>query len=144
MALETTYTVKMQSGSIWQFKYNLKSILIYFNVMEGDLSEKQEKFLYINGKFPWKEAHIKEWTKLYKTATVEVGEPDLSFENFWKRYDLKVKKEASEKAWNKLSDADKIKCFLRLKKYNQNLARTNQAKAHLVTWINQKRYNDED
>ncbi|MBF2710036.1 hypothetical protein [Flavobacterium soyangense] len=144
MALDTTYTVKMQSGSVWQFKYNLTGILIYFNVMEGDLSEKQEKFLYLNGKFPWKESHIKEWTKLYKTTTVEVGEPDLSFENFWKRYDLKVKKEASEKAWNKLSDGDKIKCFLRLKKYNTNLARTNQAKAHLVTWLNQKRYNDED
>lgn len=144
MALETIYTVKMQSGSIWQFKYNLKGILIYFNVLEGDLSEKQEKFLYLDGKFPWRETQIKEWAKLYKHATVEVGEPDLSFENFWKRYDLKVKKEASEKAWNKLTDADKIKCFLRLKKYNQNLARTNQAKAHLVTWINQKRYNDED
>lgn len=144
MALETIYTVKMQSGSIWQFKYNLKGILIYFNVMEGDLSEKQEKFLYLDGKFPWRETQIKEWAKLYKHATVEVGESDLSFENFWKRYDLKVKREASEKAWIKLADTDKIKCFLRLKKYNQNLARTNQAKAHLVTWINQKRYNDED
>lgn len=144
MSLIKTYTVKMQSGSIWQFKYNLNGILIYFNVMEGDLSEKQEKFLYLDGKFPWKETHIKEWSKLYKTTTVEVGEPDLSFEHFWKLYDLKVKKENSEKAWHKLNDADKIKCFLRLKKYNANLARTNQAKAHLVTWLNQKRYNDED
>ncbi len=144
MSLIKTYTVKMQSGSIWQFKYNLNGILIYFNVMEGELSEKQEKFLYLDGKFPWKETHIKEWSKLYKTTTVEVGDPDLSFEHFWKLYDLKVKRDNSEKAWLKLPDADKIKCFLRLKKYNQNLARTNQAKAHLVTWLNQKRYNDED
>lgn len=134
----------MQSGDIWQFKYNLKGILIFFNVLEGDLSEKQEKFLYLDGNFPWKESQIKQWSKLYKTATVEVGEPDLSFNNFWKLYDLKVKKDLSEKAWHKLGDSDKIKCFLRLKKYNQNLAKTGQAKAHLVTWINQKRFNDED
>lgn len=112
--------------------------------MEGDLSHNQEKFLYLDGKFPWKEAHIKSWSKQYKQTTVEVGEADLSFDNFWKRYDYKVKKELSEKAWNKLPDADKIKCFLRLKKYHQNLATTGQAKAHLVTWINQKRFNDED
>lgn len=144
MALETTYTVKMKTGGVWQFKYNLKGVLIFFNVMEGDLTDKQEKFLYLDGKFPWKETQIKQWSKLYPHATVEIGEPDLSFENFWKRYDLKVKKENSEKAWNKLPDADKIKCFLRLKKYNAILAVTGQAKAHLVTWINQKRYNDED
>ena len=134
----------MKSGGVWQFKYNLNGVLIHFNVMEGDLTEKQEKFLYLEGKFPWKETQIKTWSKLYPHTTDEIGEADLSFDNFWKRYDLKVKKELSEKAWNKLPDADKIKCFLRLKKYNQSLVKTNQAKAHLVTWINQKRYNDED
>lgn len=144
MELVTTYTVKLQFGGVWQFKYNLNGVLIFFNVMEGNLSDKQEKFLYLDGKFPWKETHIKQWSKLYKHATVEVGEPDLSFENFWKRYDLKVKKELSEKAWKKLNDADKIKCFLRLKQYNLSLVKSNQAKAHLVTWINQKRYNDEE
>lgn len=144
MALETTYTVKMKSGGVWQFKYNLKGVLIFFNVLDGDLTDKQEKFLYLDGKFPWKEEFIKKWAKLYPHATVEIGEADLSFDNFWKRYDLKVKKELSEKAWNKLNDADKIKCFLRLKKYNQILASSGQSKAHLVTWINQKRFNDED
>jgi hypothetical protein len=144
MSLIKTYTVKIRSGEIWQFKYNLNGVLIHFNVMEGDLTEKQEKFLYQNGKFPWKEIHLIDWEKLYPPTKVEILLPDLSFEHFWKLYDLKVKKEASEKAWNKLSEADKIKCFLRLKRYNQNLATTRQAKAHLVTWINQKRYNDED
>jgi hypothetical protein len=144
MALETTYTVKIRSGEIWQFKYNLNGVLVFFNVLEGDLSEKQEKFLYQAGKFPFKEAHLQDWEKRYPPTKVEKGSADLSFDNFWKRYDLKVKKELSEKAWNKLNDADKIKCFLRLKKYNQILASSGQAKAHLVTWINQKRFNDED
>ncbi|GIZ10003.1 hypothetical protein [Flavobacterium sp. UMI-01] len=142
--MNRTYTVKIRSGEIWKFKYNLKGVLIHFEVMEGDLTDKQETFLYHKGKFPWKEAHLKDWEKLYPPTTVEMTDFDLSFENIWKQYNLKVKKENSEKAWNKLSDQDKIKCFLRLKKYNANLATNGQAKAHLVTWINQKRYNDED
>lgn len=139
-----TYTVKIRSGQIWKFKYNLKGVLIHFEVMEGDLTDKQETFLYHKGKFPWKEAHLKDWEKLYPPTTVEMTDFDLSFDNIWKQYNLKVKKEASEKAWNKLSDQDKIKCFIRLRKYNSNLATNGQAKAHLVTWINQKRFNDED
>ncbi|GIZ10263.1 hypothetical protein [Flavobacterium sp. UMI-01] len=142
--MNRTYTVKIRSGEIWKFKYNLKGVLIHFEVMEGDLTDKQEIFLYHKGKFPWKEAHLKDWEKLYPPTTVEMTDFDLSFDNFWKLYNYKVKREYSERAWNKLSDQDKIKCFLRLKKYNANLATNGQAKAHLVTWINQKRYNDED
>ena len=142
--MERAYTVKMQNGCVWQFKYNLKGILVFFKVAEGDLTDKQEKFLYIDGKLPWKKAQLKEWATKYKTITIEEGEIDLTFANFWKQYGLKVKKDLAEKAWNKLQDQDKIKCFLRLKKYNSNLATNGQAKAHLVTWINQKRFNDED
>ncbi|WP_444647727.1 hypothetical protein ACSLMO_13365 [Flavobacterium columnare] len=57
--LTTIYSVKMPSGEIWQFKYNLKGVLIAFKALDGELSEKQEEFLYLKGKFPWKESHIK-------------------------------------------------------------------------------------
>lgn len=139
-----TYTVKIENGDIWQFKYNLNGFLIAFNVLEGEISQVHSDWLFVKGKFPYLEEKIKEWQKKLKQLTIEVVEFDLSFDNFWKKYDLKVKKELSEKAWIKLNDSDKIKCFLRLKKYNQSLLKSNQAKAHLVTWLNQKRYNDED
>lgn len=142
--MEKTYTVKIEKGDIWQFKYNLNGFLIAFSVVEGEISQAHSDWLFVKGKFPYLESKIKEWQKNLKQLTIEVVDFDLSFECFWKKYDLKIKKELSEKAWNKLPDQDKIKCFLQLKKYNTNLARTNQAKAHLVTWINQKRYNDED
>lgn len=141
--MERTYTVKIEKGDIWQFKYNLNEFLIAFNVLEGEISEAHSDWLFKKGKFPYIEEQIKEWQKKLKQLTIEVIDFDLSFECFWKLYGLKEKKELSEKAWNKLSDQDKIKCHLRLKRYNQNLIRTGQAKALLVTWINQKRYNDE-
>jgi hypothetical protein len=115
MRLVKTYTVKMQSGDIWQFKYNLKGVLVFFNVMEGDLSEKQEKFLYLDGKFPWKETQIKDWSKLYKKTTVEVGEPDLSFETFQKKiypHNPLSKKKIALERWNKLSENDLHKIYM--------------------------------
>jgi hypothetical protein len=142
--MNRTYTVKIENGDIWQFKYNLNGFLIAFNVLEGEISQAHSDWLFVKGKFPYLEDKIKEWQKKLKQLTIEVSDFDLSFDGFWKKYDLKVKKDSSEKAWNKLSDQDKIKCHLRLKIYNQNLLRTGQAKAHLVTWLNQKRYNDED
>lgn len=143
MSLIKTYTVKMENGDIWQFKYNLKGVLVFFNVMEGDLSDKQEQFLYVNGKFPWKEDSIKEWTKKYKSIKLEVGEPDLSFKALWNLYDNKVSKFDAEKAFKKLSDADKIKCFLAIPGYKKYLAKKGTGTAHLATFINRQYYNDE-
>lgn len=119
MELVRIYTVKMQAGDIWQFKYNLKGILISFNAMDGELNEKQEKFLYLDGKFPWKEDHIKTWPKLYKTISIEIGEPDLSFETFWKMYPQNPlsKKKLARERWEKLTDGDKIKILMKLPEY---------------------------
>jgi hypothetical protein len=141
--MRKVYTVKMQSGDIWLFKYNLKGVLVFFDVLEGDLTDKQEKFLYLDGKFPWKEAHIETWKKLYKTIAIEVGELDISFKALWNLYDNKVSKFDAEKAFNKLSDADKIKCFLVIPGYKKYLAKKGTGTAHLATFIHRQYYNDE-
>lgn len=141
--LTTTYTVKMQNGDIWQFKYNLNGILIYFNVLEGDLSEKQILFLYLKGLFPYKEEHIKTWPKLYKHITIEVGEPDFSFENLWNLYEHKAKKFSAQTAFNKLKPADVIKCFMAIKGYNFYLSKKGTSKALLASFINQRYFEDD-
>ncbi len=140
MTLARTYTVKMQSGDIWQFKYNLNGVLVFFHVMEGDLSPKQEDFLYLQGKFPWRESHIKEWGKLYKTATVEVGEPDLSFECFWKMYPpnpLSKKKIAKER-WEKLREPDRIKILLKIPEFIKLKNQQRTAFPYAEVFINQR------
>ena len=143
MNLTTTYTVKMQNGSVWVFKYNLNGILVYFDVLEGELSEKQQDFLYPQGKFPWRESHIKDWSKLYKTAIVEVGERDISFEALWNLYKEKVKRVQAEKAFNKLNEQDVILCFLSIPGYNKYLQKKGISKAHLSTFINQRYFEDD-
>ncbi len=140
MMLVKTYTVKMQNGCIWQFKYNLNGVLVFFNVMDGELTDKQEKFLYLDGNFPWREDHIKEWRTKYKTATVEVGEPDLSFECFWNMYPpnpLSKKKIARER-WDKLKEPDRIKILLSIPKFIKLKQQDNTKYPYAEVFINQR------
>lgn len=128
------------------FKYDLKGMLREFKIEEGQLTNEQMFWLY-SSNFPATENLIyQNWMKLEKYKKrfdIEKSPPNLSFETFWIIWDLKIKKEAAEKAWNKLTEDNIIKCFLNHKAYQNHLNKTGQAKAHLVTWLNQKRFNDE-
>lgn len=144
----TTYRATgKEIGLVFLFKYDLNGHLREFKIEDGELNGNQMKWLFSGSNFPASESIMKTvWMvedKYKKVFKVEKSIADLSFEAFWNLWGLKIKKEHSEKAWNKLSEADKIKCFLSLKKYESHLKQTGQAKAHLVTWLNQKRYNDE-
>ncbi|MBA4133369.1 MAG: hypothetical protein C0525_01465 [Flavobacterium sp.] len=141
----TTYSVKSKiNGYEWVFKYHLDGSFKSFEILTGGLTQKQIDWLFDVVHFPYNEAGIKVWIHNLK-ANFEITKAaaDISFEAFWVKYDLKIKKEASQKAWDKLKEPDQIKCFKSLQNYNAFLQRTGQAKAHLVTWINQKRFNDE-
>ena len=108
----TTYTIKSkQNGFVWLFKYQLNGNFIGFEILDCQLSETQKKWLKNN--FPFVEDDIKEWQKSLKdNFEIIKAEPILNFENLWNLYGNKVSKWDAEKAFNKLSDSDKIKCFL--------------------------------
>ncbi|MDN3673099.1 hypothetical protein QWY99_08570 [Flavobacterium branchiarum] len=137
----TTYEVTfIETKEKWIFQYRkTDGILHCFINSSGtgfiNLLRKQT--------FPESITMIEAWAKFKKIVTIELKIDDYSFDAFWKKYNLKIKKDASEKAFEKLTLVEKIKCFNALKKYDEFLAKTGQAKAHLVTWINQKRFNDE-
>tara|TARA_R100001369_G_scaffold91021_3_gene131108 strand:+ start:2297 stop:2746 length:450 start_codon:yes stop_codon:yes gene_type:complete len=144
--METTYTVKsIQDGFIWTFKYDLNGNLTAFIIDEGILSGKQMKWLFSSGKFPALETIMKNvWmVNLKKNFEITIGEPDLSFEAFWKLYNHKVKKVASEKAWKRLSKKDKMEAIKGIKSYNGMLSRKHQHKAHASTYINQRYWEDD-
>ena len=130
----------MGNGDIWQFKYNLKGVLVFFNVMEGDLSEKQEQFLYVKGKFPWKETQIQEWSKLYKTIKVETGERDLSFNAFWKMYPYNPlsKKKIAQDRYEKLKEQEKIKILSKISEYVKLKNQQNSNFPYAEVFINQR------
>lgn len=141
--MERTYTVKIENGDIWQFKYNLNQYLIAFNVLEGEISQAHSDWLFKKGKFPYLEEQIKEWQKKLKQLTIEVLEPNFSFEALWNLYDNKVSKFDAKKSFNKLSQADRIKCFMAVPGYKKYVFKKNIGTAHLSTFINRQYYNDD-
>ena len=138
--LTTTYTVKMQSGDIWQFKYNLKGILIEFKAVDGELSDKQIDFLYLKGNFPYKESQIKEWFLKYQKVQIEVGEPNVHFEVFWKLYPYNAlsKKKLAQQKWDKLQLAEKIKLLMSIPEFKKLKAKENTSFPYAEVFINQR------
>lgn len=142
--LRTVYTVKgKKSPIIWEFKYDLNGLLREFNLLEGELSEKQKQWLFFHTRFPYTENAIKSWGKAYKNFEVIIGQPDLSFDSFWKAYNYKVGKVPAEKGWGKLSKANRLKAFKSIKPYNAYLRRKGIEKAYAQKYINQEKFNDD-
>lgn len=69
---------------------------------------------------------------------------DLTFARFWDLYDYKVgDKKKAEKAWNNASEADKIAALAGIPKYKFWLSTCTTAQAHAVTFLNQRRYEND-
>lgn len=141
----TTYTVKAKnSDNIWVFKYDLNGLLTEYKRLEGTLSENQIQWFFFKGKFPHMEEQVKGWMKSLKgNFEITIGEPDLSFEAIWLLYNYKVKRVEAEKNFKKLKEADIVKLFLEVPKYNRYLAKKNHDKAHLSTFINKRMFEDD-
>ncbi len=136
-----TYKVTfVETSDEWLFQYRKQDGIIYsFTNIRGVRILK----LFQNQQFPENIDLIEQWTRLKHLVKVELVIEDYTFETFWLKYNLKVKKDKSQQAFEKLELIDRIKCFIKLPEYDAHLAKTHQAKAHMVTWINQKRYDDE-
>lgn len=139
----TIYKVKgKESGLEFIFKYDLNGYLLEFN-KNTPLTEQQRLWLYSN-LFPETELLMKEWIVQLKSKFEVVKVPaDLSFEKLWEQYNLKVSKADAIKSFNKLKEADVIKCFLGLKPYEEYLLRSKIAKAHLSRYINGRYFENE-
>lgn len=143
--METTYTVKSKmDGYVWQFKYHLNGNLKAFEILEGELSEKQMKWLF-SPHFPAIETIMKDtWIpELKKNFEITIGAPDLSFDAFYNSYNHKIKKVASETAWKRLSVKDRMAALQGIKAYDGMLSRKHVAKAHPSTYLNQRYWEDD-
>ena len=140
--LLTTYTVKSKnSDNVWVFKYDLNGLITEFKRLEGVLSENQIQWFFFKGKFPHQESQIQEWIKNLKANfQIEVGQPDLSFDMFWKLYPYNAlsKKKIATERFNKLKESDKIKIMLKLPEYKKLKAKENTAFPYAEVFINQR------
>jgi hypothetical protein len=150
----TTYIIKSKlNGYIWRFKYHLNGAFISFEILEGQLNAKQVLWLFggknakeefQEAKFPIVEQTIKVWEqKLKDNFEITIELPDLTFEGLWNLYGNKAKKFESEKKFKKLTEAEKMKCFLSVPGYKNYVARKNISAALLATFIHQRYFEDD-
>lgn len=136
-----TYEVTfIETKEKWIFQYRKSD-----QILHCFINLKGSSFINLLRKqtFPENVAMIEQWAQYKKIVTIELKLQDYSFESFWKEWNLKIKKEQALKEWEKLDLVTMVLCFSKNKEYDKYLAKTGQAKAHLVTWLRQKRYNDE-
>lgn len=137
----TTYEVTfIETKEKWIFQYRKSDQMLHCFI---NLKGKSFINLLRKGTFPENVEMIEAWSKFKKIVTIELKLDDFSFDSLWNKYNYKFKKELAIKAFDKLDLVSKIKCFSKLKEYEAHLLKTKENRAHLVTWINQKRYNDE-
>lgn len=138
----TTYTVTgTNTNIVWQFKYHLNGLLAEFKLIEGELDSKQINWLFKLGKFPYMESQIKAW-KAIKNFSIEIGEPDLSFELFWKMYRHPIKKIDTQKFWDKMPIKDKRAALDYIKTYDNYLQRKGVAKTNPHRYLNKRYWED--
>lgn len=142
----TTYTVKAKnSPSVWVFKYHLNGVLFEFKVLDGILTQRQVVWLFKDGHFPHGEAMIQSWQQhLKKNFEITVGMPDTSFEALWETYGNKVRKVQTQKEWKKLKEADRLKAFDGIRRYNNHLRlNTWKSKMDPNRFLKERRWEDE-
>jgi hypothetical protein len=70
--------------------------------------------------------------------------PIPSFSDFWDLYDYKKNKATSEKSWTKLTNLEKMRAIEAIPQYLVFLAKNNHPQCHASTWLNQKRWEDDN
>lgn len=139
----TVYTVKGKTkDTVWEFKYNLNGVLEEFKILD-DLTLEQNQINWLKKNFPYFESDIIKWKETIKNIEVIIGTPDLSFDTFWKMYNLKVGKIDTEKLWHKLTKAEQLKAIKQIKAYSGFLRRRGTAKMHPDRFLRKKHFNDQ-
>lgn len=100
-----------KSGLKITFKYNLNGVL---QVLEFDGSWKEESVEKMKTRFPASTEKMLHEVKHQRLDTpwIFAESTEVSFEAFWKKYPKRVMKAEALKAWNKLSDVDKMEAIL--------------------------------
>ena len=108
-----TFIAKHQkTGLKITFKYSLNGVLSVLE-FEGNWESEKVKKVMANVTASTEEMLQKMQNPDMKTGWIFAELSDVSFENFYRQFPRKVgPKEVTEKAWNKLSNVDKMEAIL--------------------------------
>lgn len=117
--------------------YDENGVLVKF-VNEATLTSEQLEYFRTN--FPFKYENM----ELLKGKSGIITEiTDLSFDRFWADYDCKKGKINAEKEWKKLSDGERMKAIMAIRRYKASCKNKNIEQVYPERYLKHRRYEDE-
>lgn len=100
--------------------YGLDNKLLFIDFMKCDLNEEQIE--YFKTKLPV--LFSDRFTEAFGNSKLTIVPEgyEVSFDEFWNRYNHKVNRIRAEKEWQKLSAADRVNAFFKFPLYERHLA----------------------
>lgn len=123
-----------------EFGYCAEGYLVYYE-NRGALDPTQRAWLLTN--MPMHLNALEQLKKKSKTITLTQVKQQISFDDFWNRYDHKAvsSKKKALTAWNRMPKAEQIKAYNYIGRYLQSLP-GGVAKKYAETYLNQELWNN--
>jgi hypothetical protein len=135
-----TFTAASFEGEVI-IEFNDFGVLQKFDSSGANMSAEQQKFLLT--KLPIYVDDVKRVLLKSPTAVFTEIDQQVSFEQFWNRYDEKIRssRKRAEKVWKRLSKTDRLKAYRFITKYEQTLY-PGTAKKYAETYLNAEMWNN--
>ena len=133
--MKATLTSTKFDGNIVMV-FNRFSRLVYFSI-RAMLTDEQHEFFVENA--PVTISNLNRF-KTSQNVTIKYEDLDISFDGFYDTYDHRTRSSRirSEKAWNKLSVADKVEAIEYIPIYNDLCAKDGTARKYAENYIQDK------
>jgi hypothetical protein len=121
-----------------EFRYNDNGLLVLFELRDkGDIPVESHSKIVEN--IPLTLDELEKFKQRAKGKLTEIMEV-ISFNMFWEVYGKKINRKRAEPLWEKLSDADKARCFYSVKSYDNCLQRTGRYKQDPENYIKSRNF----
>ncbi len=124
-----------------ELQYDELMLLRNMDMSNAELSEDQHIWFLKN--LPRELAELQQLMAKSKSATLTEVKKEVSFDEFWNRYDEKIRssKKKSEKIWNRLSKSDQLKAYEFIRKYEKAIPQ-GVSKKYCETYLNAELWNN--
>lgn len=113
------------TSTLWQGEiiatYNSNQLLMSINLQNAELTENQH--IWFLQHMPRDLAALQRYVDANKTLTLTQIETEVTFEDFWNKYDEKTRssKKKAQLRWNRLSKHDQVCAYRYIDKCFQNM-----------------------
>lgn len=124
-----------------EFIFNDSGLLDSFDKSKAELSEKQQ--LWILKQLPQQLNELQRVLGDSKTAALTEIKESITFEQFWNRYDEKIRssKKKALQRWNRMCKSQQLKAYKFITRYEQSIPST-VMKKYAETYLNSELWNN--